>query len=182
MTCYNDFVDKRPWTPKVAELTPPPTSGFRKKIVRLALRFGESKREDRTVIIIVIILANKPLYPWLWCFVISCHPNSDEGARHGYFVRSGIVDPTNTAGTFRHAGVIGYEWSSRTSPTSSTLAYWFEFNATESRPSYGPYDRYNGLPLRCLLYIRGGCRSFAKNNSCTGRSCLRWADICPIRL
>jgi hypothetical protein len=107
------------------------------------LRFGESKREDRTVIIMVIILANKPLYPWLWCFVISCHPNSDEGARYGYFVRSGIVDPTNTAGTFRHAGVIGYEWSSRTSPTSSTLAYWFEFNATESRPSYGPYDRYN---------------------------------------
>ncbi len=175
-------MDKRPWTPKVAELTPPPTSGFRKKIVRLALRFGESKREDRTVIIMVIILANKPLYPWLWYFVISCHPNSDEGARYGCFVRSGYVHPATAAGTFRLAGYIGYEWSSRTSPTSSTLAYWFEFNATESRPSYGPYDRYNGLPLRCLLYIRGGCRSFAKNNSCTGRSCLRWADICPIRL
>ena len=70
-----------------------------------------------------------------------------------YFVRNGHVYPGGTAGTFRLAGDVGYEWSSRTSPTSSTLAYWFEFIATESRPSFGPYDRHNGLPLRCLSTV-----------------------------
>ena len=66
-------------------------------------------------------------------------------------MRSGNVNLANTAGTFRNAGNIGYEWSSRTSPSSNTLAYWFEFNATESRPSWGPNNRYNGLPLRWFL-------------------------------
>ncbi len=69
------------------------------------------------------------------------------------FVRSGHISPADTVGTFRYAGVYGYEWSSRTSPTSSTLAYWFEFSATESRPSWGPYERYNGFPLRCLSTV-----------------------------
>ncbi len=72
-----------------------------------------------------------------------------------YFVRSGHINPSNSAGTFRSAGYLGYEWSSRTSPSSSTLAYWFEFNATESRPSWGPLNRYNGLPLRCLSTVLG---------------------------
>lgn len=93
--------------------------------------------------------------------VISCHLNSVERcAVRIVFVRSGHVNPANTAGTFRNAGNIGYEWSSRTSPTSATLAYWFEFTATESRPSYGPNNRYNGLPLRCLLYAAVGADLF----------------------
>ena len=75
-----------------------------------------------------------------------------------YFVRSGAVVLAYTAGTFRLAGLIGYEWSSRVSPSSNTLAYWFEFNATESRPSWGPNNRYNGLPLR--WFCRGGVPIF----------------------
>ena len=43
------------------EFTPPPTSGFREKIVRLALRFDKSKQKDRTIIITVIIHVNQPL-------------------------------------------------------------------------------------------------------------------------
>lgn len=69
------------------------------------------------------------------------------------FVRSGYIYPAWPAGTFGLAGFFGYEWSSRTSPTSSSLSYWFEFSATESRPSYGPNNRYNGLPLRCLMFL-----------------------------
>lgn len=74
------------------------------------------------------------------------------------FVRSGVVDLTVSAGTLRNAGRFGYEWSSRTSPSNNTLAYWFEFNATESRPSWSPYDRYVGLPLR--WFCRGGVPIF----------------------
>lgn len=90
--------------------------------------------------------------------VISCHLNLDRLRGADYFVRSGNVNLANTAGTFRNAGNIGYEWSSRTSPSNNTLAYWFEFNATESRPSWGPNNRYNGLPLR--WFCRGGVPIF----------------------
>ncbi len=62
-------------------------------------------------------------------------------------MRSGNINLPNTAGVFRYAGSIGFEWSSRAS--SSTLAYWLEFVDTESRPSWGPYDRFRGFPLRC---------------------------------
>ena len=72
-----------------------------------------------------------------------------------YFVRSGYVHLAYTAGTFRLAGFLGYEWSSRVSPSSNTLAYWFEFLATESRPSWGPDARCAGLPLRCLSTVLG---------------------------
>ncbi len=72
-----------------------------------------------------------------------------------YFVRSGRLSLAVSAGTLGYAGIYGYEWSSRVSPSSTTLAYWFEFNATESRPSWGPSNRYLGLPLRCLSTVLG---------------------------
>ena len=82
-----------------------------------------------------------------------------------YFVRSGVVDPTYTAGTFRHAGVIGYEWSSRGSSTHANgsaipSTYNLNFNATTVYPSNGPNERYIGLPLRCLDFATVRCRSF----------------------
>ncbi len=75
-----------------------------------------------------------------------------------YFVRSGLVILPSTAGTFGYAGVDGYEWSSRaavyTSSTSAT-AYYLGFNASTVYPSYGPYERWRGRPLRCLSTVLG---------------------------
>lgn len=75
------------------------------------------------------------------------------GSYFTLFVRSGDIYLTITAGTFRGAGQYGYVWSSRTSPASSTLAYWFEFNATGVSPSSGPYNRWYAFPLRCLSTV-----------------------------
>lgn len=71
------------------------------------------------------------------------------------FVRSGAFFLANAASTFRYAGHGSAWWSSRTSPTSATLAYWFEINNTGSRPSWGPYDRWYGYSLRCLSTVLG---------------------------
>ena len=69
-----------------------------------------------------------------------------------YFVRSGNISLNN--GSLRDSGLIGYDWS-RTSvayySATSANSYWFDFNASESRPSYGPYSRWYGFPVRCLV-------------------------------
>ncbi len=83
------------------------------------------------------------------------------------FVRSGRLNLTVSAGTLGNAGVDGYEWSSRaatyTSSTSAT-AYYLGFNASTVYPSYGPYERWRGRPLRCLTSMprRGADLSLSK--------------------
>lgn len=68
-------------------------------------------------------------------------------------VRSGVIDPTITAGTYRNAGVNGNWWSSR--GDAATNAYNLNFNATGVYPSNGPNARYVGRSLRCLSLPRG---------------------------
>ena len=73
-----------------------------------------------------------------------------------YFVRSARVNLTVSAGTLGYAGQYGYWWSSRAAAyTSSTSAnaYDLSFNATAVYPSYGPSNRWNGFPLRCLSTV-----------------------------
>ncbi len=75
-----------------------------------------------------------------------------------YFVRSGYVDPSVSAGTFRYAGILGYWWSSRGSSTrydgvATPSAYVLNFNATGVYPSAGPHNRYLGFSLRCLSTV-----------------------------
>ena len=73
-----------------------------------------------------------------------------------YFVRSGRIGLTVTAGTFGYAGQNGDGWSSRaaayTSSTSAT-AYGLGFNESTVYPSGGPYYRWYGFPLRCLSTV-----------------------------
>lgn len=71
-------------------------------------------------------------------------------------MRSGHVNPTNTAGTFRNAGVNGHNWSSRQANTiwgtAGAGGYDLNFNASEVYPSWGPDARYIGFPLRCSVF------------------------------
>lgn len=73
-------------------------------------------------------------------------------------VRSGYVN-VNLA-ILRNAGQNGYDWSSRAYSTTTNV-YNLKFDASTVNPSNNS-NRYNGFPLRCLVYIRGGCRSFGK--------------------
>ena len=71
-----------------------------------------------------------------------------------YFVRSGNVDLNN--GSLRFSGGVGYDWSRSAvaySSATSAYSYWFEFTASESRPSTGPFNRYFGFPVRCLVIL-----------------------------
>ena len=68
------------------------------------------------------------------------------------FVRSGGVYLYR--GSLRYSGYIGYKWSRSAvaySSATSASSYWFEFTASESRPSHGPNDRWYGFPVRCLV-------------------------------
>ena len=67
-----------------------------------------------------------------------------------YFVRSGVVHPANSAGTFRNAGLNGNWWSSR-AYSSTTHAYHLHFN-TSVDASHDSH-RYAGFPLRCLSTV-----------------------------
>ena len=75
-----------------------------------------------------------------------------------YFVRSGRLNLTVSAGTLGNAGINGYEWSSRgaayTSSTSAA-AYSLAFNDSTVYPSGGPNNRWYGFPLRCLSTVLG---------------------------
>ena len=68
-------------------------------------------------------------------------------------VRSGYIGPINSAGTALGVGSNGYGWSRSavafSSPTSATV-YSLVFYATRVYPSNGPFNRWDGFPLRCL--------------------------------
>ncbi len=70
-------------------------------------------------------------------------------------MRSGRINLTVTAGTFGYAGSGGQWWSLRAAHTSSTwaTAYYLVFDESTVYPSYGPYDRWRGLSLRCLSTV-----------------------------
>ncbi len=78
-----------------------------------------------------------------------------------YFVRSGNVYlPGISGATFRYAGRSGLWWSSRASSTNASgttmpSAYDLRFGPTVVSPSYGPWERWNGRPLRCLSTVLG---------------------------
>jgi len=77
-----------------------------------------------------------------------------------YFVRSGYVNPSNSAGTFRDAGSGGFWWSSRGASTrydgvTTPSAYRLHFGVTGVSTSNGPHNRYIAFPLRCLSTVLG---------------------------
>ena len=70
-------------------------------------------------------------------------------------MRSGYI--TASLGFLRYTGTYGYNWSEmssskRYSEWNVLSAYGLYFNLSETNPSPNPYDRWNGLPLRCLKY------------------------------
>ncbi len=149
-----------PWSPKVAELTPPPTGGLPQKIVKFP--FGLCKESLKASP--HSVTAGCTQAELLYLRPDLCRPIRVSLSVHG-FVRSGNVDPTVAAGTFRNAGINGYDWSSRGSSTHANgsaipSAYNLNFNATTAYPSNGPNERYIGLPLRCLDFATVRCRSF----------------------
>ena len=86
------------------------------------------------------------------------NPKVTLGFNRTDFVRSGHVYPGGTAGTFRLAGDVGYEWSSRASSThwqggTYPCAYLLDFQVSVVSPSQGPYERWHGIPLRCLSTV-----------------------------
>ena len=70
-----------------------------------------------------------------------------------YFVRSGNV--SLYLGALRGYGESGWGWSRSAvaygSATSAT-AYPLYFNPSVVNPSNGPNHRWNGVPVRCLVY------------------------------
>ena len=74
-----------------------------------------------------------------------------------YFVRSGVVNLPNTAGTLWSNGASGHYWSSREADNvwSSVGAGGYDllFSATGVHPSWGPDHRHLGFPLRCLSTV-----------------------------
>ena len=71
----------------------------------------------------------------------------------GYFVRSGWV--ALYLDSLKYFGVNGYGWSSISAAYSSatpTNAYVLDFYALNVGPSAGPFDRFVGTPVRCLVY------------------------------
>ncbi len=68
-------------------------------------------------------------------------------------MRSGYVELPITAGTLRYAGARGYNRSSRSGDIAN--AYYLRFDATPVFPSFGPWERYAGFPLRCLSTVLG---------------------------
>ena len=70
-----------------------------------------------------------------------------------YFVRSGYVYLNN--GSLRYFGLSGYGWSRSSvaySSATSANAYHLDFNAGTVYPSFGPFNRWVGFPVRCLVY------------------------------
>ena len=67
-------------------------------------------------------------------------------------MRSGHVNPDNSAGPFRNPALEGAWWSSRSATASS--ANHLLFNATVTKVSLED-ARYYGTPLRCLSTVLG---------------------------
>lgn len=87
-------------------------------------------------------------------------------------MRSGHVNPANTAGTFRNAGINGQYWSSRMANNiwSSAGAGGYDLNVyTEVNPSWGPDARYIGFSLRCLFFAAVGADLFQQPSKIPSR-------------
>ena len=71
-----------------------------------------------------------------------------------YFVRSGGIDLTNSA--LRGFGRDGIDWSRSAMAygvgTWAANAYGLKFDPSTVAPSHGPYPRWRGFPVRCLVY------------------------------
>lgn len=70
-----------------------------------------------------------------------------------HFVRSGYPDIVN--GVYRSGGVNGFDWSGAAMAYDGTLlatSHDFNFDLLETYPSDGPYPRFLGYPIRCLVY------------------------------
>ncbi len=70
-----------------------------------------------------------------------------------YFVRSGNI--VLSAGELTLAGHYGRAWSNTAAgygPSSWDAAYYFIFDTWASYPSHGPNNRWDGFPVRCLVY------------------------------
>lgn len=95
-------------------------------------------------------------------------------------MRSGYVNLPGVSGaTLRNAGLDGYGWSSRASSTRSDgaaipSAYNLNFGPSDVNPSNGPYERWNGRPLRCFVpaggadlfyYLRMASRAYRNSSS-----------------
>ncbi len=70
------------------------------------------------------------------------------------FVRSGYVEMNRN--TLRYFGIYGRMWS-QTAALYNTVnseinAYFLHFNVPDTAPSGGPYHRWEGFPVRCLVY------------------------------
>ena len=69
-------------------------------------------------------------------------------------VRSGVVYVDY--GSLRDFGRYGHDWSrsisTYSSPTSAN-AYLLYFNPSDVAPSLGPYNRWLGFPVRCLVIL-----------------------------
>ncbi len=70
-------------------------------------------------------------------------------------MRSGLFDPTVTAGTFRAAGHDADYWSSRGANnvwgSARPGSYYLAFYANDVNPSYGPTTRYIAFPSTALV-------------------------------
>ena len=70
-----------------------------------------------------------------------------------YFVRSGNVYVDY--GALRGYGESGWGWSRSAvayGSATSAFAYQLYFNPSVVHPSNGPFYRYYGFPVRCLVY------------------------------
>ncbi len=70
-----------------------------------------------------------------------------------YFVRSGRVGLVR--GALRGYGESGWGWSRSAvayGSATSANAYPLYFGPSVVYPSHGPYDRWDGYPVRCLVY------------------------------
>ncbi len=67
-----------------------------------------------------------------------------------YPLRSGIIGPTLTAGTFRYAGLDG-EWWSSCATSTATHAHDLRLNTAAIPSDNG--TRYVGRSLRCLSTV-----------------------------
>ncbi len=71
-----------------------------------------------------------------------------------YFVRSGDINLNN--GSLRDFGFGGYLWSASAAVygvgTWSSKMYYLGFFPSEIHPSHNMLYRWNGFPVRCLVY------------------------------
>ncbi len=64
------------------------------------------------------------------------------------FVRSGSIDLPHAS--LRYGGRHASDWSDTT--TGNLQAHYLVINESTTTPSGGPYGRWNGYPVRCLVY------------------------------